>query len=108
MKRLDQTAVSALKTLLDGQPTTAAKVTFAWTIAAGPALARAASVTWSADGTLHVVARTEAWRHELARARPLIARRIADLVGQETVRRIRIDVIPDASRASNVVPPVRG
>ena len=108
MKRLDQTAVSALKTLLDGQPTTDAKVTFAWTIAAGPTLARAASVSWSDDGTLHVIARTEAWRHELARARPLIARRLADLVGQEAVRRIKIEVVPEASRASNVVPPARG
>ena len=108
MKRLDQAALSALKTLLDGQPTTNAKVTFAWTIAAGPALARAASVTWSDNGTLHVVARTEAWRHELARARPLIARRIADLVGQEVVRRIEIDVVPDARRASNIAPPIRG
>jgi hypothetical protein len=108
MKRLDQAAVSALRTLLDTQPTTEAKVTFAWTIAAGPTLARAASVAWSDSGTLHVVARTEAWRQELARARPLIARRVADLVGPETVRRIVIEVVPEDRLVSNVVPPPRG
>jgi hypothetical protein len=98
MKRLDQTAVSALKTMLDTQPTTEAKVSFAWTIAAGPALARAATVSWSETGTLHV----------MARARPLIARRVADLVGQDVVRRIAIDVVPEQRLASNVVPPSRG
>ena len=108
MTRLDQTAVSALKTMLDTQPTTEAKVSFAWTIAAGPALARAATVRWSETGTLHVLARTEAWRQELARARPLIARRVADLIGQDIVRRIAIEVVPDGRLASNVVPPSRG
>jgi hypothetical protein len=108
MKRLDQGAVSALKTLLDGQPTTAAKVSFAWAIAAGPTLARAATVTWSANGTLDVVARTEVWRQEIVRARPLIARRVAELVGPDTVRRIVISVVPDESVASNVAPARRG
>jgi hypothetical protein len=107
MKRLDQAAVGALRALLDSQPTTEAKVAFAWTVAAGPALARAASVAWSESGTLHVVARTEAWRLELARARPLIARRVADLVGRETVRRIVIEVIPEDRLVSNVAPPPR-
>ncbi len=105
MKRLDQAAIAALKSILETQPTTEAKVSFAWTIAAGPTLARAATVTWSETGTLRVVARTEAWRQELARARPLIARRVADLVGEDVVRRIAIDVVRDERLVSNVVPP---
>jgi hypothetical protein len=108
MERLDHAARGALKTMLDGQPTTEAKVSFAWMIAAGPALARAATVTWSEDGMLHVVARTEAWRQEFLRARPLIARRVADLVGPGVVRRIAIDVVTDQPLMSNVVPPSRG
>lgn len=108
VQKIDQTAVSALKTMLEGQPTTEAKVSFAWTIAAGPALARAATVTWSESGTLRVVARAEAWRQELLRARPLIARRIADLVGPDVVRRIAIEVVPEERLVSNVVPPSRG
>ena len=108
MKRLDQTAMSALKTMLDAQPTTEAKVSFAWTIAAGPTLSRAATVSWSESGTLYVRARTEAWRQELSRARPLITRRIADLVGENVVRRIAVDLEPDRQLASNMVPPSRG
>jgi hypothetical protein len=107
MKRLDQGAVSALKTLLDGQPTTEAKVSFAWAIAAGPTLARAATVSWHPNGTLHVVARTDAWMQEIVRARPLIARRIAELVGPETVRKVVISVVPDESVASNLAPASR-
>jgi hypothetical protein len=105
MKRLDQTAIVVLKSLLATQPTTAAKVSFAWTIAAGPTLARAATVTWSESGTLRVLARTDAWRQELSRARPLIARRIADLIGADVVRRIAIDVVPEDHLVSNVVSP---
>jgi Dna[CI] antecedent, DciA len=105
MKRIDQTAVSALKGWLETQPTSEAKVSFAWTIAAGPALARAATVTWSENGTLHVLARSEAWRQEISRARPLIARRVADLVGPDVVRRIAIDVVAVDHLVSNVVPP---
>ena len=108
MQRLDQAAIAALKSILDTQPTTSAKVTFAWTIAAGPTLSRAATVSWSESGTLYVRARTEAWRAELLRARPLIGRRVADLVGEDVVRRIAIDVAPDRQLASNIVPPARG
>ena len=107
MNRLDQTAVGALRTLLDGQPTTEAKIAFAWTIAAGPALARAATVTWSDGGTLRVVARTEAWRQELVRARPIIAHRIETLVGPNVVRRIQLDVVADDHLVSNVARPSR-
>jgi hypothetical protein len=98
MQRLDQTAVRALRTLLDGQPTTAAKVEFAWRIAAGSNLARAASVSWTPAGTLHVRARSDAWRHEIARARPIIDARIADLLGPDVVRRITIDT-PESAAA---------
>jgi hypothetical protein len=107
MKRLDQTSFGALRTLLDGQPTTDAKVAFAWTIAAGPTLSRAAAVSWS-DGTLRVVPRTDAWRQELSRARPLIARRMSDLVGPGVVRRITIDAVPNDRLVSNVTPRARG
>ena len=43
MEPINTTAVGALRTLLADQPTSAAKVAFAWQIAAGPALARAAT-----------------------------------------------------------------
>jgi hypothetical protein len=97
LTRLDRTAVGALRLLLDAQPTTGAKVTFAWTIAAGPGLARAADVSWSETGTLRVRPRTDAWRQEIVRARPVIANRLASLLGPGVVGRISVDLAPDAA-----------
>ncbi len=64
---------------------------FAWRIAAGPMLANAASVSWSdQDGRLVVRPRSEAWRHEIMRARPVILERIATLLGSDAVRSLSI------------------
>jgi hypothetical protein len=89
MERLDLTAVRALRGALDQQPLTDAKVRFAWTLAAGPALARAASVQF-ADGVLHVRPKSDAWRPELVRSRPLILERIGQMIGPDAVRSIAI------------------
>jgi Dna[CI] antecedent, DciA len=89
MERLDATAGRALGVLLDGQPLSGAKVRFAWAIAAGPALARAASVTF-ADGTLYLTAKSEAWRQELLRARPVMTRKLGELLGPQAVRTLVI------------------
>ena len=100
MEPLNSTATRALRTLLAGQPTTEAKVTFAWQIAAGPALGRAATVSWSGDGVLRVSARTAAWCQEIRRARPVIAERLTSLLGPDVVRRLVIDTEdkPDTGR----------
>ena len=90
MQRLETTAVRALRWVLDQQPVTDAKVAFAWRIAAGQTFSRAASVTWSADGTLRVIARSDAWRHEISRARPVLIARIAELLGPGVVKRITV------------------
>lgn len=90
MERLDATSTSVLRDILNAQPLTEAKVTFAWRIAAGPALARAATVSWSATGTLTVHADSSAWRLELVRAKGIIAERLGALLGREAVRRIQI------------------
>ena len=78
MERLDATSTRVLRSLLEGQPLTEGKVTFAWRIAAGPALARAATVSWSAAGTM------------IVRAKGLIAERLDWLLGPDAVRRIQI------------------
>src|SRR5512134_337096 len=85
---LNRSATRAIQTLLGGQPNTAAKVAFAWTIAAGTALGRASTPTWSTDGTLVVRAASEHWRRELDRARPLIVERLRDLLGPDVVRKV--------------------
>ena len=91
MLPLHSASARALQSLLNDQPVTAAKVAFAWQIAAGPAMARATSPIWSGDGVLRVRARDAAWRREVTRARPLIAQRIGQLLGPDVVKRIVIE-----------------
>ena len=92
MEPINTTAVGALRLLLADQPTSAAKVAFAWQIAAGPALARSATTTWHAEGgILQVRARTAAWCREIRRARPMIGERLRHLLGPDVVRRLVID-----------------
>lgn len=91
MTRLDAAATRAFHALLALQPTTPAKVTFAWKLAAGPALGRAGTPSWTGDGTLHIRARDAAWLRELRRARPIIAKRLTDLLGADVVRRLVIE-----------------
>lgn len=88
MESLNATASQVLRTILAAQPTSAAKVRFAWTMAAGPALARAATADWRDDGVLVVRARTESWLRELRRARPVIAERLRQMLGEGVVRKI--------------------
>ena len=90
MEPLSSAAAPALRTLLNQQPTTAAKVAFAWSIVAGPALGRATTPVWSSDGTLYVRARTEVWRTELRRSRPILVERLKSLLGADVIRRLDI------------------
>jgi predicted nucleic acid-binding Zn ribbon protein len=90
MEPLSSTAAPALRTLLNDQPTTAAKVTFVWTIVAGPALSRATTPVWSRDGTLYLRARTDAWRQELRRSKPVLLQRLNQLLGAGVVRRLDV------------------
>jgi hypothetical protein len=92
MQRLQGAAARAYQDLLAAQPTTRGKVAFAWRLAAGPVLGRAATAQWTEDGTLSVTARDLAWRREIGRARPVIAQRLAQLLGPGVVRRIVIDI----------------
>lgn len=87
MERLDITAARALRTALDTQPVTDAKITFAWTIAAGAAVARAAAVSWS-DGVLRVQPKSEEWRYEIVRAKRVIQSRMDGLLGAGVIRRL--------------------
>jgi hypothetical protein len=90
MESLQQTAARVLGPLLDSQPLSPGKVSFAWTIAAGPALSRAGSARWTPDGILRIRARSTPWRLELERARPMVAERLKQLLGADAVRRIII------------------
>ncbi len=96
MESIGHTGARTLGSLLAGQPTTDAKVAFAWQIAAGPALSRAATLSWSSDGTLRVRATSAAWRQEIRRARPMITERLGHLLGQGVVKRMVIEDVEDA------------
>ncbi|MCC7007367.1 MAG: DUF721 domain-containing protein [Acidobacteria bacterium] len=92
MLPLDHAALGALRAILDAQPLTDAKVMFAWTIAAGPALARAATVARGEDGVVRVRPASVAWQREIQRAVPLLRSRMADLLGPDVVE--KLDVVP--------------
>lgn len=91
MESLQSTATRALRSLLAGQPVSPAKVRFAWSIAAGSTLGRAADVVWTEDGVLHVAPRSAEWRREIVRARPVIAARMKELLGPGVIRTFVID-----------------
>ncbi len=76
--------------LLEGQPTTSAKVGFAWRMAAGPGLSRATEPEWR-DGVLVVRAHTDAWRKELRHARPVLTARVRELVGPDVLKTMVIE-----------------
>jgi hypothetical protein len=91
METVQSTALRALAMMIEAQPTSAAKVAFAWRIAAGPALGRATKVAWTGCGTLHVRAATPAWQQEARRARPIIRQRLDQLLGANVVGNIEIE-----------------
>jgi hypothetical protein len=84
MQHLDAASVRALRSILDGQPMTDGKLGFAWRIAAGPGLGRAATLSLSPTGA------------------PIIAARLGELLGPGVVRRITViaeaDEIPGTGR----------
>lgn len=90
MQSFQTAATRALRDLLAGQPTTAAKVRFAWRMAAGAALARSGELHWSDSGVLRVNAREDAWRRELRHASPILIERMNHLLGAGVVKRIVI------------------
>jgi len=69
-------------------PLTDDKVTFAWRLAVGPAIAKATTVRLVPDGTLHVKAETPAWRSAVRKSASLIQIRMGDLLGEDVIKRL--------------------
>ena len=91
MEPLGATANAALRRLLDGQPTTAAKVAFAWRMAVGPTVDRATATDWRSNGVLVVRSHGEAWRRELWATRSMLLRRMQDLLGADVIARLEVE-----------------
>jgi predicted nucleic acid-binding Zn ribbon protein len=75
------------------QPASPARLAFAWSVAAGPQMARAASVE-ARDGVLLVTARDARWAREIERAATTLLDRVQALVGPTEVTSLRICVKP--------------
>jgi predicted nucleic acid-binding Zn ribbon protein len=86
---LQNVASGVIAEILRRQPPSAARTTFAWGLAVGPALARVTSVTLS-NGVLSVRARDPRWAAEIARARDTVLPRLQQLLGKDAVTDISI------------------
>jgi predicted nucleic acid-binding Zn ribbon protein len=75
------------------QPASPARTAFAWSIAAGPAMARAAAVE-TRDGVLLITPKDARWSREIERSAATILARVQALLGTDEVTNIRICVKP--------------
>ena len=69
-------------------PLTDEKVTFAWRLTVGPAMAKATSVRLASDGTLYLRADSPAWLDGVRQSVGLIRSRLAHYLGDDAVKRI--------------------
>ena len=69
-------------------PLTDEKVTFAWRLAVGAAMARATSVRLGSDGTLYLRADSPAWLDGVGQSAGLIRSRLAHYLGDDVVKRL--------------------
>ena len=98
MQGINTTAAVVLRAILDGQPLTEAKVRFAWRLAAGATVSGATSVSWTEEGRLIVRVKSDEWRREVARARPIVLERMRELVGADAIRTMHIEAPPEVGR----------
>ena len=69
-------------------PLTDEKVTFAWRLAVGPAVAKATRCASDADGTLLSAAESPAWLDGVRQSVGLIRSRLAHFLGDDAIKRI--------------------
>ncbi len=89
VKAVGSLPAAVLPALLARAPLTPEKVTFAWAIAVGAAMARATEVLL-VQGTLQVHASDAAWTREVQRSAPLILARVQGLLGRGLVHRLTV------------------
>ncbi|HEY8549705.1 MAG TPA: DciA family protein [Vicinamibacterales bacterium] len=77
--------------LIRRQPTSPAKVDFAWRTAVGPAVARASTATLGPDGELVIEAADAHWAREIQQSLPLVRSRLEMLLG-DALASIRLEV----------------
>lgn len=83
-------ATAVVAEIIRRQPPSPARTTFAWSVAVGPALARATTVELR-NHNLIVMARDARWQRELERARDTILLRVQLLLGKDVVKGLHIN-----------------
>jgi predicted nucleic acid-binding Zn ribbon protein len=89
MQPLESFAAGVVADVIRRQPASPARTVFAWTVAAGPAMARAAAVE-ARDGVLFVTPKDARWSREIERARGTLLQRVQQLLGADAVSSITI------------------
>jgi predicted nucleic acid-binding Zn ribbon protein len=90
MEALQSFAPVVLAEIIRRQPASKERTEFAWSIAVGPALARATTVELR-NHNMIVCARDLHWARELERARDTILPRLQMLLGRDTVKGLYIN-----------------
>jgi hypothetical protein len=90
MLPLQNIATSVLAEILRRQPASKERTAFAWSIAVGPALARATTVDLR-NARLCVTVRDPRWALEIERANDTILKRVQLLLGPEAVKGIYVN-----------------
>jgi predicted nucleic acid-binding Zn ribbon protein len=71
-------------------PMSEGKLEFAWRVAVGPSMERAARPALREDGTVEVHVDDPAWRKEVKRSQALILSKLQGLLGRSVVKKIKI------------------
>ena len=95
MDSIAEVAAAAVGSLLKEGPLSEGKLQFAWRLAVGPAIERVSSVSMGPGGVVVVTVSDARWKKEIARSRETIHRRLAELLGNEAVKRLSIAQSPD-------------
>jgi len=86
---LQSLASGVLAEIIRRQPASKEKTSFAWSVAVGPALARATTVDLE-DGLLVVRAKDPRWAREVERARETVLARLRQLLGPDALTDLRV------------------
>jgi predicted nucleic acid-binding Zn ribbon protein len=83
-------APAVLAEIIRRQHPSSGRTAFAWSVAVGPALARATTVDLR-EGILYVTPKDDRWTRELARSRDTVLTRLQGLLGADAVKGIKIN-----------------
>jgi len=89
MKPVSTVVPAAIVQMLERQPLSEAKISFAWHMAVGPAVERATTIALR-SGVLQVTTTDPHWRREVERSTHLILARLDAMLGAGIVKELRI------------------